>query len=108
MAYEGTTWVELSVKRGDETSPIIKVHYAGIEALKHFNLEPLNATRNNYRPHLTLARIVMPKQIEVWPKNLYTNIGNFNLEFGLSDEKSNMHIKYLAFNNALFSNTGGF
>ncbi|MGC1877780.1 MAG: hypothetical protein WA347_08920 [Rhabdochlamydiaceae bacterium] len=86
-SYEGTTWVELSVKRGDENSPIMRVHYAALEALKHFNLEPLNAVGSNYRPHLTLARIVMPKQMEVWSKNLYANTGNFNLEFGLSDEK---------------------
>lgn len=85
--YEGTTWVELSVKRGEENSPIMKVHYAALEALKCFNLEPLNAVGNNYRPHLTLARIVMPERMEVWSKNLYTNTGNFNLEFGLSDEK---------------------
>ncbi len=85
--YEGTTWVELSVKRGDENSPTMRVHYAALEALKHFNLEPLNAIGNNYRPHLTLARIVMPEQMAVWSKNLYANSGNFNLEFGLSDEK---------------------
>lgn len=85
--YEGTTWVELSVKSGDENSPIMKVHYAALEALKRFNLEPLNAAYHNYRPHLTLARIVMPEQMAVWPKNLYANTGNFNLEFGLSDEK---------------------
>ena len=85
--YVGTTWVELSVKRGDENSPIMRVHYAALEALKHFNLEPLNAVGNNYRPHLTLARIVMPEQMNIWSKNLYANIGNFNLEFGLSDEK---------------------
>ena len=65
----------------------MRVHYAALEALKHFNLEPLNAVGSNYRPHLTLARIVMPKQMEVWSKNLYANTGNFNLEFGLSDEK---------------------
>ena len=85
--YEGTTWVELSVTRGDENSPIMRVHYAAVEALKHFYLEPLNAVGNNYRPHLTLARIVMPERMEVWSKNLYANTGNFNLEFGLSDEK---------------------
>ena len=85
--YVGTTWVELSIKRGDKTSPIMKVHYAALETLKHFNLEPLNAVGNNYRPHLTLARIVMPEQMAVWSKNLYANPGNFNLEFGLSDEK---------------------
>jgi hypothetical protein len=86
-SYEGTTWVELSVKRGDENSPVMRVHYAALEALKHFNLEPLNAVGNNYRPHLTLARIVMAEQMAVWSKNLYDNPGNFNLEFGLSDEK---------------------
>lgn len=85
--YEGTTWVELSVQRGDQNSPIMRVHYAALEALKHFNLKPLNAVGNNYRPHLTLARIVMPKQMEVWSKNLYANTGKFILEFGLSDEK---------------------
>ena len=86
-SYIGTTWVELSVQRGDEHSPIMRVHYAALEALKHFNLKPLNAVGNNYRPHLTLARIVMPKQMEVWPKKLYANPGHFTLEFGLSDEK---------------------
>ena len=85
--YVGTTWVELSVRRGDENSSIMRIHYAALEALKYFNLEPLNAVGNNYRPHLTLARIVMPEQMQVWPKKLYANIGNFNLEFGLSDEK---------------------
>lgn len=85
--YEGTTWVELSVARGQETSPIMKVHYAALEVLKLFNLQPLNASNNNYRPHLTLARIVMPKQMPVWNVNLLENFADFRLEFGLSDEK---------------------
>jgi hypothetical protein len=85
--YVGSTWVELSIKRGDENSPIMKVHYAALEVLKQFNLEPLNAIGNNYRPHLTLARIIMPEQLRAWPKVLYEHAGAFRLEFGLSDEK---------------------
>ena len=85
--YSGTTWVELSVKRGDEDSPIIKVHEIALNALKFFKLEPLNAVGSNYRPHLTLARIVAPKQLELCPKSLYENPGKFRLEFGVSDEK---------------------
>lgn len=85
--YNGTTWVELSVARGNETSPIMKVHHAALEVLKSFQLQPLNASGNNYRPHLTLARIVMPKQMEVWAKTLFENTGHFGLEFGVSDEK---------------------
>ncbi|MCK4934998.1 MAG: hypothetical protein KAR79_05375 [Simkaniaceae bacterium] len=84
--YEGTTWVELAVKRGDKTSPIMKVHHTAVNVLKTFGLTPLNASCSDYRPHLTLARIVMPKQMEVWSKNLCENPGNFRLEFGLSDE----------------------
>lgn len=85
--YEGTTWVELSIERGDEYSPIMRVHRAAIETLKFFNLMPLNASDNNYRPHLTLARIIMPEQLKSWGKTLLQNPGNFNLEFGISDEK---------------------
>lgn len=85
--YAGTTWVELSVKRGEENSSIMKVHYAALETLNHFNIKPLNAIGNDYRPHLTLARIVMPKQMEVWARSLLENPGFFNLELGLSDEK---------------------
>ncbi|HSX38301.1 MAG TPA: hypothetical protein VLE95_05665 [Chlamydiales bacterium] len=84
--YEGTTWVELAVKRGEESSPIMKVHQAAVNVLKRFGIKPLNATGNDYRPHLTLARIVMPKQMGVWSKNIFENPGNFQLEFGLSDE----------------------
>ena len=65
----------------------MKVHYAALEALKEFQIEPLNAVGNDYRPHLTLARIVMPGHMPVWPKNFLSRIGNFSLEFGLSDEK---------------------
>jgi len=85
--YQGTTWVELSVARGDKNSPIMKIHDAALEVLKSFNVEPLNAVGNNYRPHLTLGRIVMPKQMRTWSKDLCESYGNFNLEFGLSDEK---------------------
>jgi hypothetical protein len=85
--YVGTTWVELSVQKGDIDSPLMKAHHAALASLKKFGLEPLNAVGNNYRPHLTLARIVMPKHIPVWSKNLFENPENFNLEFGLSDEK---------------------
>lgn len=59
---------------------------AAVNVLKRFGIKPLNAIGNNYRPHLTLARITMPKQMEVWSKNLFENSGNFQLEFGLSDE----------------------
>lgn len=85
--YENTTWVELSVKRGDKNSPIMKVHFAALEVLKQFDLKPLNACDNDYRPHLTLARIIMPEHMKVWPKNLCGNPGNFKLELGLSDGK---------------------
>ncbi len=85
--YEGTTWVELAVKRGDNSSPIMKVHLAAVEVLKQYGLTPLNAAESDYRPHLTLGRIHLPKQIETWPKDLFVNTGRFNLEFGLSDEK---------------------
>lgn len=85
--YANTTWVELSIKRGDKYSPIMKVHDAALEALEQFGVKPLNACGNDYRPHLTLARIMMPEQIKIWPKNLCENPGNFKLEFGLSDEK---------------------
>lgn len=85
--YSGTTWVELSIKRGEEDSPVMKVHYAALKVLEQFNLKPLNAIGNNYRPHLTLARIIMPEQLKVWPKALCETAGAFRLEFGLSDEK---------------------
>ncbi|MBA3238234.1 MAG: hypothetical protein H0T62_07815 [Parachlamydiaceae bacterium] len=85
--YKNTTWVELSVKRGDKNSPIMKVQYAALEALEQFGLKPLNACDNDYRPHLTLARITLPEQIKTWPKNLCEDSGNFKLEFGLSDDK---------------------
>jgi 2'-5' RNA ligase len=85
--YVNTTWVELSIKRGDVDSPIMKVHQAALEALKLFGLKPLNACDNDYRPHLTLARIRMPEQMQTWSKFLYENPGEFNLELGLSDQK---------------------
>jgi hypothetical protein len=85
--YEGTTWVELSVARGEKNSPIMKVHYAALEVLKLFNLQPLNGSDNNYRPHLTLARIAMPTQMPVWNAHLLESFSDFRLEFGLSDEK---------------------
>ena len=85
--YKDTIWVELSVKRGDEDFPIMKVHEMALNALKACQVKPLNAVRSNYRPHLTLARIVLPKQLEMCPKILYENSGKFRLEFGVSDEK---------------------
>ncbi|MFI5344574.1 MAG: hypothetical protein ACHQUC_10175 [Chlamydiales bacterium] len=85
--YNNTTWVELSVKRGDEDSPIMKVHCAALKVLKSSNIEPLNASQSNYRPHLTLARIILPKHVKTCPKSLYENSGKFRMEFGLSDEK---------------------
>lgn len=85
--YNGTTWVELSVKRGDENAPIMKVHHTALKILESFNLKPLNAIGSDYRPHLTLARIIVPKQLEICPKSLYENPGKFQLEFGVSDEK---------------------
>ena len=84
--YEGTTWVELAIRRGDESSPIMKVHQAAVDILNRLGIIPLNAISNDYRPHLTLARIVMPKQMEMWSKSLFENPSNFQLEFGLSDE----------------------
>lgn len=85
-AYEGTTWVELSVNRGDINSPIMQVHLAALEALKTFNVKALNASDFNYRPHLTLSRIVMPELIKMPPKDIFQNESPFYLEFGLSDE----------------------
>lgn len=86
-SYEGTTWVELSIKRGEEDSPIMKVHDAALKVLEQHKLKPLNAKGNNYRPHLTLARIIMPNQLRAWSKSLCESSDSFQLEFGLSDEK---------------------
>ncbi len=83
---KGTICVALSVKRDDKDSPLLKMHYASLEILEYFGLEPLNCAGNNYQPHLTLALIVMPKQIKIWPKTLLENPGNFRLEFGRSDD----------------------
>lgn len=94
-AYEGTAWVELSIQRGEETSPILKVHNAALKVLESFDLKPLNANGSNYRPHLTLARIVMRDWIKLCPKTVYENPGKFRLEFGLSDEKW-QYVKMLA------------
>lgn len=85
--YKGTTWVELSVERGDINSPIMRVHHTALEVLEQFDLKPLNASGNNYRPHLTLARIVLPEQMKTWPKNLCEDPGDFKLELGSSDEQ---------------------
>ncbi len=85
--YKDTTWVELAVKRGDENSPIMKVHSAALSILQSFNIKPLNAVGNDYRPHLTLARIALPKELKTWPRSLFEDIGPFHLEFGMSDEQ---------------------
>lgn len=85
--YEGTTWVELSVKRGGSDSPIMKVHNVALSVLKNFGIKPLNAVGNDYRPHLTLARIGMPKEIQAWPQDLCRDTVPFHLELGVSDEK---------------------
>jgi len=85
--YKGSTWVELSIQRGNQNAPIMKIHNITLKALEAFHLKPLNASGNDYRPHLTLARIVMPKEMKTWTKALFENPGFFNLEFGLSDEK---------------------
>lgn len=37
--YENTTWVELSIQRGNKNSPIMKVHNAALELLEEFNLK---------------------------------------------------------------------
>ena len=86
-SYAGTTWVELSVKRGNVDSPIMRLHNAAVEALSRHGLEPLNACGSSYRPHLTLSRIVMPDQLRVWPKDLCTHPEPFKLELGVSDER---------------------
>jgi 2'-5' RNA ligase len=84
---ENTRWVELSVKRGDENSPVMKVHHTALKVLESFELKPLNAYGNNFRPHLTLTRFVTPEEVKICPKNVYEKPGNFKLEFGLSDDK---------------------
>lgn len=85
--YTDTTWVEVSVKRGEEDSPVMKVHAAAVGVLHAFGLKPLNAIGSNYRPHLTLARIVMPESLKAWPKTLCEGTGEFKLTFGMSDDK---------------------
>lgn len=81
--YEGTVWVELSANRDE---PILRAHACALDVLSSFGLTPLNAHGNQYRPHLTLARIAMPKHIETWPKDLCQCPGSFNLALGESDE----------------------
>ena len=83
--YAGTTWVELSVKRGEVDSPIMQMHLVAASVLEEFGIAPLNACGNNYRPHLTLGRIVMPEQLKTWPQNLLEDTGPFHIEFGMSD-----------------------
>ncbi|WP_059359408.1 hypothetical protein [Parachlamydia acanthamoebae] len=85
--YQETVWAELSVDRGEENSPIMCVHSIAVEVVQAFGLKLLNACGNRFRPHLTLARITMPKEIKAWSEDLCLNPGNFNLKFGESDEK---------------------
>ncbi|KAF3362559.1 hypothetical protein PHSC3_000797 [Chlamydiales bacterium STE3] len=85
--YEGTTWVEISVNKEDPSSPLMAVHHIAVEILKSYDLKIHNAIQESFRPHLTLARIEMPKTLKACPSSLYENPGKFNLEFGQSDEK---------------------
>jgi|GEM_PF-1904953 len=83
--YEGTTWVEVSVKRGEEHSPLMQLHYAALETLEELGIKPLNASGSNYRPHLTLSRVALPDTIVKWPEGLFAPTQAFSFEFGKPD-----------------------
>lgn len=89
-SYAGTTWVELSVSRGEIDSPIMKLHYTALEVLNddEFKIKPLNAIGNNFRPHLTETRCAITSgQAKICPKAVYENPGKFNVEWGCSDSE---------------------
>lgn len=82
--YQDTYWVELSIARGTSSSPLMVLHETTIHTLYDLGLEPLNPHGNNYRPHLTLARIVKPNTLPVWQETLFQKT-RFHLAWGRSD-----------------------
>lgn len=85
--YEGTTWVELSVSRGDEKGPLLTLHTLACNTLHSFGITPLNAIGSTFRPHLTLARLRMNNSYPLCSNKLFQNKKNFTVRFGVSDEK---------------------
>ena len=82
--YSGTIWIELSVERG----AIASIHNCALDILRQAQLKALNASGENFRPHLTLARVLLQQSNATFPKqSILSNPGEFYLAFGLSDSR---------------------
>lgn len=73
----GYYWAELTVSYKEE---LFKLHNEVTSLIKSKGLSIINDYGDDYRPHLTLARIQLPYTINKWPKSLLDK-EVFNLNF---------------------------
>lgn len=79
-AHRGFYWAELAVARDEE---LMKMHRLAVVVTQARGLTCLNEIGDLYRPHLTLARIRLPKSLQTWPDDLLDSPAPFKLDFML-------------------------
>lgn len=77
-AHREFYWAELAVARDEE---LMKVHQLTVAVIQARGLGCLNAVGDLYRPHLTLARIRLPKFFQTWSDSLLNDSSSFKLDF---------------------------
>ncbi|OGN63359.1 MAG: hypothetical protein A3E80_02885 [Chlamydiae bacterium RIFCSPHIGHO2_12_FULL_49_9] len=70
-------WAELVIARD---AAIMKAHHLAVTAVQNRGLVLLNEIGDLYYPHLTLARIRLPKTFQSWPDSLLNNPGPLRLD----------------------------
>lgn len=83
-AHQAFYWAAIAVAR-DEA--IMKLHRDALRVIQSLGYTCLNDSNDLYRPHLTLARILLPDRIQKWPETLLDSTGGeFRLALAQGDE----------------------
>jgi 2'-5' RNA ligase len=81
--HEEFYWTELSVARDAE---LMRIHRLALSIVQAHGHTCLTDCEDLYNPHLTLARIRLPKQILSWQDALLNNPGPFKIALGEGDD----------------------
>ena len=75
-------WAQIGVERDPA---VMAIHHQMLNFLKIHQLNCLNDSGDIYKPHITLARIKLPKQIPLWPVSILEP-SYFKMSIAESDE----------------------
>lgn len=80
--HEGFYWAQIVVER---EKSIMDMHLTVLNTLSGNEIKCITDNSDLYKPHVTLARILLNSPISLWPSHILNPTG-FKITLGISDE----------------------